>query len=69
MWKAWCSGCCRPRAGRSTVQGIGIGFTGNVTAERVAVRDEAGEWLVIEDFGLDWRPLSLFTDTLAHQCP
>jgi translocation and assembly module TamB len=48
-----------------TVQGIGIGFTGNVTAERVAVRDEAGEWLVIEDFGLDWRPLSLFTDTLV----
>jgi translocation and assembly module TamB len=48
-----------------TVRGIGIGFTGNVTAERVAVRDEAGEWLVIEDFGLNWRPLSLFTDTLV----
>jgi autotransporter translocation and assembly factor TamB len=48
-----------------TVQGISIGFTGNVSAERVAVRDEAGEWLVIEDFGLDWRPLSLFTDTLV----
>jgi translocation and assembly module TamB len=47
-----------------TVQGIGIGLTGNVTAERVAVRDEAGEWLVIENFGLDWSPLSLFTDTL-----
>jgi translocation and assembly module TamB len=46
------------------VRGIGIGLTGNVTAERVAVRDAAGEWLVIEDFGLDWSPLSIFTDTL-----
>ena len=46
------------------VQGINIGLTGNVTANRVAVSDTEGEWLVIEEFSLDWRPLSLFTDTL-----
>lgn len=46
------------------VEDVSIGLTGNVTVRRVAVRDERGEWLVIDDFALDWRPLSLFTSTL-----
>jgi translocation and assembly module TamB len=46
------------------VQGVSIGLTGNVTAQRVAVRDAVGEWMVLENFHLDWRPLSIFTSTL-----
>ncbi|MCP5083976.1 MAG: hypothetical protein GY948_19995 [Alphaproteobacteria bacterium] len=49
---------------RVLVDGVGIALDGDVTAKRVQVQDETGTWLVMEQFALDWQPLSLLTESL-----
>ena len=46
------------------VDGVEIALSGDVTAERIEIRDSKGTWLVLEQFSLDWQPLSLLSDSL-----
>ncbi len=49
---------------RVLVDGVSISLDGDVTATRIEVQDDAGSWLVLEKFALDWQPLSLLSDSL-----
>ncbi|ADZ71219.1 translocation/assembly module TamB domain-containing protein [Polymorphum gilvum] len=56
--------------GRTTVSGVGIGWTGDLRVDAVTVADAAGPWLTLADLRLDWRPSRLlageaFVDTLT----
>ncbi len=46
------------------VEDVSIAVSGDVTARRVEVRDDAGAWLVLEGLNLDWQPLSLLSESL-----
>jgi translocation and assembly module TamB len=46
------------------VDNVEIALSGDVTAERIEVKDSGGTWLVMQGFSLDWQPLSLLSDSL-----
>ena len=47
------------------IDGVRISLTGNVSADRVEIRDGTDNWLVMEGLALDWQPLSLFGKSLV----
>lgn len=47
------------------IDGVSISLTGNVSANRVEIRDGTDNWLVMEGLLLDWQPLSLFSKSLT----
>ncbi len=49
---------------RVVVDSVSIALDGDVSASRIEVQDARGAWLVLEDFSLDWQPLSLLSDSL-----
>jgi translocation and assembly module TamB len=51
--------------GRSVgIEGLSISLNGDVSVDRVEVRDGTEPWLVMEKLELDWQPLSLFRSKL-----
>lgn len=51
--------------GALEVEALSGSLLGELRVRRIAVRDEEGVWLELQDAALHWRPLSLFSRTLA----
>ncbi|MBC6416452.1 MAG: translocation/assembly module TamB domain-containing protein [Rhodospirillales bacterium] len=51
--------------GGIAIDGLGGSLWNRLTVGRVAIGDAAGDWLVLEDVVLDWRPLALLSGEIS----